>query len=159
MNQPEPGTSGTSSKTSECSIVEPTFGKQGKVLHGQARQVVANVLRFMKDEAEHFRTYNKHLIPITHFKERVYAAISNIDSDNHPSSLTTTQPQYDNTYDNHHYNIMEVAACCICLKSTPNLHKITEITKDETVLPIRKLIICTPEIVSLIRFVMKYSST
>ncbi|KAK9737059.1 hypothetical protein QE152_g11004 [Popillia japonica] len=43
---------------------------KGRILHSQAREIIANVLQFMKDEAA-----NKCCtIPITNFKERLIAA-------------------------------------------------------------------------------------
>jgi hypothetical protein len=36
-----------------------TFGKQGVILHSQAREIVANVIDFMKKEAEHFGRRNE----------------------------------------------------------------------------------------------------
>lgn len=47
-----------------------TFGQRGKILHGQAREVIANVLAFMKKEAEDGGTK----IPISNYKQRVMAA-------------------------------------------------------------------------------------
>jgi hypothetical protein len=32
-----------------------TFGKKGQILHSQARKIVANVIDFMKKEAEQFK--------------------------------------------------------------------------------------------------------
>lgn len=46
-----------------------TFGRNGKVLHSQAREIIANVLTFMKEEAE-----NGITIPLANFKERLLAA-------------------------------------------------------------------------------------
>ncbi|KAJ3645867.1 hypothetical protein Zmor_023490 [Zophobas morio] len=41
---------------------------KGKVIHSQAREIIANVLRFMKDEAE-----NGEKIPLKNFRARILA--------------------------------------------------------------------------------------
>lgn len=46
-----------------------TLGIKGKVLHSQTREAIANVLDFMKEEAE-----NGITIPLANFKERLLAA-------------------------------------------------------------------------------------
>lgn len=46
-----------------------SIGIKGKVIHSQAREVIASVLQFMKEEAEHGLK-----IPLTNFKERLIAA-------------------------------------------------------------------------------------
>jgi hypothetical protein len=63
MNNQEASTS--------CST--PTFGKR-LILHSQAREIVANVVDFMKKEAEHFRRRNEPLIPLKNFRERIMVA-------------------------------------------------------------------------------------
>lgn len=46
-------------------------GVKGKVIHSQGREIIANVLKFMKEEAE-----NKHpIIPLTNYKERLMRAV------------------------------------------------------------------------------------
>lgn len=45
-------------------------GVKGMVIHSQAREIVANVTNFMKQEAEH----NEPTIPLKNFKARVLAA-------------------------------------------------------------------------------------
>ncbi|RZC40798.1 uncharacterized protein BDFB_007977, partial [Asbolus verrucosus] len=52
-----------------------TFGKQDKILYSQAREIIANVLIFMKNEAEDFHENNVTSIPIANYKQRVMAAI------------------------------------------------------------------------------------
>jgi hypothetical protein len=51
-----------------------TFGEQGVILHSQAREIVANVIDFMKKEAEHFGRRNEPLIPMKNFRERIMVA-------------------------------------------------------------------------------------
>lgn len=48
-----------------------TVGIKGKVIHSQAREIISNVLQFMKDEAENGGTPT---IPLTNFKQRLIAA-------------------------------------------------------------------------------------
>lgn len=43
---------------------------------------------------------------------------------------------------------MEVISCSICLNSASILHKITELTENEVLTPMFKLITCLPNIVS-----------
>lgn len=61
-------------KVTSTSPTPSTFGKQGLILHCQAREIVANVIDFMKKEAENYRRCNTPLIPINNFRERVIAA-------------------------------------------------------------------------------------
>ena len=49
---------------------EKKVGVCGKVLHSQAREIVANVINFMKQEA----TNGNPVIPFENFKKRVLAA-------------------------------------------------------------------------------------
>lgn len=49
---------------------EKKVGVCGKVLHSQAREIVANVINFMKQEA----TNGNPVIPLENFKKRVLAA-------------------------------------------------------------------------------------
>jgi hypothetical protein len=65
MNNQEASTS--------CSTLS-TFGKQGVILHSQAREIVAYVIHFMKKEAEHFGRRNEPLIPMKNFRERIMVA-------------------------------------------------------------------------------------
>jgi hypothetical protein len=61
--------------STSCSTPKPcTFGKQGLMLHSQAREIVANVIDFMKKEAEHFGRRNEPLIPMKNFRERIMVA-------------------------------------------------------------------------------------
>ena len=49
--------------------VAKSIGIRGKAIHSQAREVIANVLQFMKEEAEHGLK-----IPLANFRERLLAA-------------------------------------------------------------------------------------
>jgi hypothetical protein len=51
-----------------------TFGKKGQILHCQAREIVANVIDFMKMEAEQYKLRNEPTIPLQNFRERILAA-------------------------------------------------------------------------------------
>lgn len=68
MDVPEPP---TPAKACTCNC-----GKmgQGYVMHAQAREIVAKVIDFMKNEAENFRRFNQPTIPLTHFRERILTA-------------------------------------------------------------------------------------
>lgn len=46
------------------------IGVKGKIIHSQAREIIANVLKFMKEEAVN----NTPTIPLKNFKERLLAA-------------------------------------------------------------------------------------
>lgn len=48
----------------------PTKIGKGRIIHSQAREIIANVLQFMKEEA----ASNTLKIPLTNFKERLIAA-------------------------------------------------------------------------------------
>ncbi|KAK9709442.1 hypothetical protein QE152_g26600 [Popillia japonica] len=47
---------------------------KGRILHSQAREIIANVLQFIKDEAAKRKVQKCCTIPITNFKERLIAA-------------------------------------------------------------------------------------
>ncbi|CAH1376488.1 unnamed protein product [Tenebrio molitor] len=49
---------------------EKTIGVKGKVVSAQSREVIANVIKFMKKEA----CNRSPIIPITNFKQRVLEA-------------------------------------------------------------------------------------
>lgn len=46
------------------------IGIKGKVIHSQGREIIANIIKFMKQEAEH----DAPIIPLANFKQRVIAA-------------------------------------------------------------------------------------
>ncbi|KAF5296771.1 hypothetical protein FQA39_LY12289 [Lamprigera yunnana] len=48
----------------------PTIAIKGKIIHSQARNIIANVIQFMRQESES----GGPLIPLTNFRERVFAA-------------------------------------------------------------------------------------
>lgn len=50
-------------------MAKSTEGVRGKVLHSQTREVISNVLDFMKEESK-----NGIKIPLSNFKERLLAA-------------------------------------------------------------------------------------
>lgn len=50
--------------------MKPTIGIKGKVIHSQAREIIANVLHFMRQEAEN----QGPIVPLANFKERLLAA-------------------------------------------------------------------------------------
>lgn len=50
-------------------VAKTIIGVRGKLLGSQAREIIANIIHFMKAEAE-----NGALIPLTNFRERVLAA-------------------------------------------------------------------------------------
>ena len=49
---------------------EKKVGVKGKVVHSQAREIIANVMKFMKREADN----GSPLVPLSNFKARVLAA-------------------------------------------------------------------------------------
>ncbi|KAJ3637400.1 hypothetical protein MTP99_000863 [Tenebrio molitor] len=51
-----------------------TFGQRGKILHSQAREIIANVIAFMKHESECVRNNRELTIPIINYKQRVMAS-------------------------------------------------------------------------------------
>ncbi|RZC22672.1 hypothetical protein BDFB_011000, partial [Asbolus verrucosus] len=55
-----------------------TFDKQSKILHSQAREIIANVLTFMKNEAEQFTktiANYKRVMAATGISEKMYKTI------------------------------------------------------------------------------------
>ncbi|RZC36812.1 hypothetical protein BDFB_013084 [Asbolus verrucosus] len=50
------------------------FGKQGKILHSQTREIIENVLTFVKKKVEHYHENNVTSIPIVNYKQRVTVA-------------------------------------------------------------------------------------
>lgn len=55
-------------------ISKSTFGKKGQILNKQAREIISNVIQFMKLEAENIKTKAQPLVPFDHYRERVMAA-------------------------------------------------------------------------------------
>jgi hypothetical protein len=51
-----------------------TFGQRGKILHSQGREIIANVIAFMKHESECVRNNRELTIPIINYKQRVMAS-------------------------------------------------------------------------------------
>lgn len=51
-----------------------TFGKKGQIVHSQAREIIANVINFMKMEANNFQCNREPIIKVTNVKQRVMAA-------------------------------------------------------------------------------------
>ncbi|CAH1381645.1 unnamed protein product [Tenebrio molitor] len=50
------------------------FGQRGKILHSQAREIIANVVAFMRHESECVSNHQELTIPIVNYKQRVIAS-------------------------------------------------------------------------------------
>ncbi|KYB26938.1 hypothetical protein TcasGA2_TC014871 [Tribolium castaneum] len=51
-----------------------TYGQKGKIIHSQAREIIARVTEFMKNEAAVYQKTGLPLIPLTNYRQRVLAA-------------------------------------------------------------------------------------
>ncbi|XP_044260898.1 uncharacterized protein LOC123008903 [Tribolium madens] len=51
-----------------------TYGRKGQIIHAQAREIIARVTHFMKNEAAVFQRTGKPVIPLSNFRQRVLAA-------------------------------------------------------------------------------------